>query len=140
VHDWRACPFAHPTENARRRDPRAAKYLPIPCPDYKRGICLRGDACNYSHGVYECWLHPAKYRTQLCKEGPACRRPVCFFAHSVLDIRQPTHLWAAGAQPTAAAVSLAAAPVPEVSSGARAWLLPAGQGGRRWRPTGPGPT
>ncbi|KAL4448901.1 hypothetical protein ABPG77_007618 [Micractinium sp. CCAP 211/92] len=91
VHDWRACPFAHPTENARRRDPRLVKYLPVPCPDYKRGICLRGDACTYSHGVYECWLHPAKYRTQLCKEGPNCRRPVCFFAHSVLDLRQPTH-------------------------------------------------
>ena len=41
VHDWRACPFAHPTENARRRDPRVVQYLPIPCPDYKRGICLR---------------------------------------------------------------------------------------------------
>ncbi|KAL4422777.1 hypothetical protein ABPG75_008974 [Micractinium tetrahymenae] len=91
VHDWRACPFAHPTENARRRDPRLVKYLPVPCPDYKRGICLRGDSCTYSHGVYECWLHPAKYRTQLCKEGPNCRRPVCFFAHSVLDLRQPTH-------------------------------------------------
>lgn len=53
----------------------------------------RGDTCPYSHGVYECWLHPAKYRTQLCKEGPHCRRPVCFFAHSVLDLRQPTHVW-----------------------------------------------
>ena len=56
-------------------------------------VCCRGDACPYSHGVYECWLHPAKYRTQLCKEGPHCRRPVCFFAHSVLDLRQPTHVW-----------------------------------------------
>lgn len=93
VHDWRSCPFAHPTENARRRDPRTTRYLPVPCPDYKRGICMRGDTCPYSHGVYECWLHPAKYRTQLCKEGPQCRRPVCFFAHSVGDLRQPTHLW-----------------------------------------------
>lgn len=41
VHDWRACPFAHPTENARRRDPRLHKYLPVPCPEYKRGICFR---------------------------------------------------------------------------------------------------
>lgn len=92
VHDWRACPFAHPTENARRRDPRFVDYLPVPCPDYKRGLCLRGDGCPYSHGVYECWLHPAKYRTQLCKEGPHCRRPVCFFAHSVTDLRQPTRV------------------------------------------------
>jgi hypothetical protein len=89
VHDWRSCPFAHPTENARRRDPRAARYLPVPCPDYKRGICLRGDGCPYAHGVYECWLHPARYRTQLCKEGPRCRRPVCFFAHAVAHLRAP---------------------------------------------------
>ncbi|PSC76370.1 Prolyl 4-hydroxylase subunit alpha-2 [Micractinium conductrix] len=114
VHDWRACPFAHPTENARRRDPRMVKYLPIPCPDYKRGICLRGDACNYSHGVYECWLHPAKYRTQLCKEGPNCRRPVCFFAHSVLDLRQPIHVYdphaaAAGAEEVQASMATALA-------------------------------
>lgn len=112
VHDWRACPFAHPTENARRRDPRLARYLPVPCPDYKRGICLRGDTCSYSHGVYECWLHPAKYRTQLCKEGPHCRRPVCFFAHSVLDLRQPSHLWdghaGAGAAPEMQAPTVAA--------------------------------
>ena len=40
VHDWRSCPFAHPTENARRRDPREYRYMPLPCPDYKRGICL----------------------------------------------------------------------------------------------------
>lgn len=108
VHDWRACPFAHPTENARRRDPRLVKYLPVPCPDYKRGICLRGDACSYSHGVYECWLHPAKYRTQLCKEGPNCRRPVCFFAHSVLDLRQPTHSYdpaASGSEDVQASVA-----------------------------------
>lgn len=93
VHDWRSCPFAHPTENARRRDPRQVQYLPVPCPDYKRGICMAGDACPYSHGVYECWLHPAKYKTQLCKEGPHCSRPVCFFAHSVTDLRQPTHVF-----------------------------------------------
>ena len=40
VHDWRSCPFAHPTENARRRDPREVKYMPVPCPDYKCGLCL----------------------------------------------------------------------------------------------------
>ena len=81
---------SHPTENARRRDPRIYNYAPVPCPAYKKGICLRGDACSYSHGVYEAWLHPAKYRTQLCKEGLQCRRPVCFFAHSLEDLRQPT--------------------------------------------------
>lgn len=88
VHDWRTCPFSHPTENARRRDPREHRYLAVPCPEYKKGICLLGDTCPYAHGVYECWLHPCKYRTQLCKDGEACRRPVCFFAHSQRDLRQ----------------------------------------------------
>ena len=126
VHDWRSCPFAHPTENARRRDPRTTRYLPVPCPDYKRGICMRGDTCPYSHGVYECWLHPAKYRTQLCKEGPSCHRPVCFFAHSVGHLRQPTHLWngnsseeaiaAMSQPPSAAAALILQAPVSEIEA------------------------
>ena len=57
VHDWRACPFAHPTENARRRDPRLVKYQPIPCPDYKRGICLRC-ACGTAVSALR-WRQPA---------------------------------------------------------------------------------
>ena len=60
AHDWRACPFAHPTENARRRDPREFRYCSIPCPDYKQGFCIRGDSCPYAHGVFECWLHPSR--------------------------------------------------------------------------------
>lgn len=47
VHDWRSCPFAHPTENARRRDPREVKYMPVPCPDYKRGLCLMVRPTSY---------------------------------------------------------------------------------------------
>ena len=60
------------------------------------GMSAQGDACTYSHGVYECWLHPAKYRTQLCKDGAQCRRPVCFFAHSVSELRSPTYTWENG--------------------------------------------
>ena len=26
-------------------------------------------------------LHPARFKTQLCKNGAACTRPLCFFAH-----------------------------------------------------------
>lgn len=96
AHDWRACPFAHPTENARRRDPREYSYRCTPCPDYKQGFCVRGDACTYAHGVFECWLHPARYRTQLCKDCFTCRRPVCFFAHSLAELRAPVQ---AGCKP-----------------------------------------
>jgi hypothetical protein len=38
----------HPTENARRRDPREVRYAAVACPDYKQGMCLRGDTCQYA--------------------------------------------------------------------------------------------
>ncbi|KAK8961917.1 Zinc finger CCCH domain-containing protein 24 [Platanthera guangdongensis] len=86
-HDWTECPFAHPGENARRRDPRRFPYSSTPCSEFRRGNCPKGDHCEYSHGVFECWLHPAQYRTRLCKEAKSCSRRVCFFAHSSNDLR-----------------------------------------------------
>lgn len=90
-HDWTECPFAHPGENARRRDPRKFHYSCLPCPDFRKGTCGRGDLCGYAHGVFESWLHPAQYRTRLCKDGTSCARPVCFFAHSSEELR-PTYV------------------------------------------------
>ncbi|KAL0407733.1 UNVERIFIED_CONTAM: Zinc finger CCCH domain-containing protein 20 [Sesamum radiatum] len=86
-HDWTECPFAHPGEKARRRDPRKYHYSGSACPDFRRGACKRGDACEYAHGVFECWLHPARYRTQPCKDGVHCRRRICFFAHTPEQLR-----------------------------------------------------
>eukprot|EP00250_Pteridium_aquilinum_P011293 c19971_g1_i1 orf=930-3260(-) len=86
-HDWTECPFAHPGEKARRRDPRRFHYSGTACPDFRRGTCRRGDSCELSHGVFECWLHPARYRTQLCKDSKSCKRRVCFFAHSPAQLR-----------------------------------------------------
>uniref|UniRef100_A0A0E0PIL5 C3H1-type domain-containing protein n=1 Tax=Oryza rufipogon TaxID=4529 RepID=A0A0E0PIL5_ORYRU len=86
-HDWTECPFAHPGEKARRRDPRRYCYSGTACPDFRKGGCKRGDACEFAHGVFECWLHPARYRTQPCKDGTACRRRVCFFAHTPDQLR-----------------------------------------------------
>ncbi|TVU17087.1 hypothetical protein EJB05_33100, partial [Eragrostis curvula] len=86
-HDWTDCPFAHPGEKARRRDPRRYHYSGAACPDFRKGGCKRGDACEFAHGVFECWLHPARYRTQPCKDGTACRRRVCFFAHTPDQLR-----------------------------------------------------
>ena len=34
-----------------------------------------------------------RFRTQLCKDGNKCRRPVCFFSHSLTELRSPTHTW-----------------------------------------------
>ncbi|XP_051152493.1 zinc finger CCCH domain-containing protein 20-like [Andrographis paniculata] len=86
-HDWTECPFAHPGEKARRRDPRKFHYSGAACPDFRKGACRKGDACEYAHGVFECWLHPARYRTQPCKDGMGCKRRVCFFAHSPDQLR-----------------------------------------------------
>ncbi|CAL9160802.1 zinc finger CCCH domain-containing protein 24 [Musa acuminata AAA Group] len=86
-HDWTECPFAHPGENARRRDPRKYHYSCVPCPDFRKGSCRRGDMCEYAHGVFESWLHPAQYRTRICKDGTSCARRVCFFAHTDDELR-----------------------------------------------------
>ncbi|KAG4393670.1 hypothetical protein GLYMA_03G138600v4 [Glycine max] len=86
-HDWTECPFVHPGENARRRDPRKFHYSCVPCPEFRKGSCRRGDLCEYAHGVFECWLHPAQYRTRLCKDGTNCARRVCFFAHTNEELR-----------------------------------------------------
>ncbi|KAA8526351.1 hypothetical protein F0562_008446 [Nyssa sinensis] len=86
-HDWTDCPFAHPGEKARRRDPRRYHYFGTICPEFRRGSCSRGDNCEFAHGVFECWLHPARYRTEACKDGKNCKRKVCFFAHSARQLR-----------------------------------------------------
>ncbi|XP_022751724.1 zinc finger CCCH domain-containing protein 20-like [Durio zibethinus] len=86
-HDWTQCPYAHPGEKARRRDPRKCHYSGTACPDFRKGNCRKGDSCEFAHGVFECWLHPARYRTQPCKDGPCCRRRVCFFAHTPGQLR-----------------------------------------------------
>ncbi|KAK4255532.1 hypothetical protein QN277_008520 [Acacia crassicarpa] len=87
-HDWTDCPFAHPGEKARRRDPRKYHYSGIICPEYRRsGACKRGDSCEFAHGVFECWLHPARYKTEACKDGKNCKRKVCFFAHTPRQLR-----------------------------------------------------
>uniref|UniRef100_A0ACD5TQ72 Uncharacterized protein n=1 Tax=Avena sativa TaxID=4498 RepID=A0ACD5TQ72_AVESA len=107
-HDWTDCPFAHPGEKARRRDPRRYCYSGASCPDFRKGGCKRGDACEFAHGVFECWLHPARYRTQPCKDGTACRRRVCFFAHTPDQLRAmppQQHGQGQGSSPRSVAVS-----------------------------------
>lgn len=86
-HDWTDCPFAHPGEKARRRDPRRYHYSGTVCSEFRRGNCGRGDNCEFAHGVFECWLHPSRYRTEACKDGKNCKRKICFFAHSPRQLR-----------------------------------------------------
>ncbi len=61
THDWSLCPFSHPQEKARRRDPKTHKYTGIACPSMKKeGSCAFGDHCPYAHNVFEYWLHPTR--------------------------------------------------------------------------------
>ena len=117
-HDWTVCPYAHPGEKAKRRDPRVHSYTGIACPNMKKvsltftlqssacmyacmsskppytswhcrtsvltiqprsvqdQACVRGDNCPYAHNVFEYWLHPTRYRTQLCNDMEKCNRKV----------------------------------------------------------------
>ncbi|KAI4384536.1 hypothetical protein MLD38_002677 [Melastoma candidum] len=98
-HDWTECPFVHPGENARRRDPRKYAYTCVPCPEFRKGSCQKGDSCEYAHGVFESWLHPAQYRTRLCKDETGCSRRVCFFAHKPEELR-PVYASTGSAMPS----------------------------------------
>lgn len=90
-HDWTSCPYAHSGESARRRDPSV--YRPIPCPESKTGRpCPRGESCKYAHNDFEYWLHPTRYCTEYCKQGPGCKRRVCFFAHKPSELRKPADI------------------------------------------------
>uniref|UniRef100_A0A7N1A105 C3H1-type domain-containing protein n=1 Tax=Kalanchoe fedtschenkoi TaxID=63787 RepID=A0A7N1A105_KALFE len=103
-HDWTECPFVHPGENARRRDPRKYPYTCVPCPEFRKGSCRQGDACEYAHGVFESWLHPAQYKTRLCKDEVGCARKVCFFAHKPEELR-PVYASTGSAMPSPKSLS-----------------------------------
>uniref|UniRef100_A0A383W9W2 C3H1-type domain-containing protein n=1 Tax=Tetradesmus obliquus TaxID=3088 RepID=A0A383W9W2_TETOB len=114
-HSWVDCPFAHIGEKAKRRDLRFFTYTPELCQDAKRNVeCPRGDACGKSHHVFESWLHPQLYRTRMCAAGIRCMRPVCFFAHTREQLRQPSKPSAG----QAAAQLVAAAAVATAAGGA----------------------
>ncbi|GAY55633.1 hypothetical protein CUMW_165710 [Citrus unshiu] len=87
THDWTDCPYAHRGEKAQRRDPRRIPYCAIACPAFRNGRCYKGDSCEFAHGVFEYWLHPARYRTRACNAGRFCQRKVCFFAHTPEQLR-----------------------------------------------------
>lgn len=89
-HNWKRCPFAHEGESARRRDPRTHSYSDVMCPEARKGqTCPRGDDCPFTHSLFEYWLLPSRFKTQLCSKRDACRRTFCFFAHDESELREP---------------------------------------------------
>lgn len=88
-HNWKRCPFAHEGESERRRDPRVFKYSAVVCPATKKGVeCPSGDDCPWAHNVFEYWLHPQRFRTEMCSKKDTCKRRFCFFAHSKSELRE----------------------------------------------------
>ncbi len=85
--DWDMCPFAHAGEVVTRRPPQT--HLPKLCPKARRA-CRKGRACPYAHNVFEHWLHPSRFKTEICQHAAACTRPMCFFAHYPDEVRAPS--------------------------------------------------
>lgn len=56
----------------------------------QNGTCRRGDACPFAHGVFESWLHPSRYRTQVGARLPILAAAVA--CESVLIASQATAL------------------------------------------------
>jgi len=124
-HDWTACPYAHPGEAARRRDPRRVAYAGEPCPDFRRrpgAACPRGTACPFAHGTFELWLHPSRYRTRPCRAGAACRRRVCFFAHAAAELRAAPKDDSLSLSPKSTLASLWESPPVSPVEGRMRWL------------------
>lgn len=124
-HDWTACPYAHPGEAARRRDPRRVAYAGEPCPDFRRrpgAACPRGSACPFAHGTFELWLHPSRYRTRPCRAGAACRRRVCFFAHAAAELRAAPKDDSLSLSPKSTLASLWESPPVSPVEGRMRWL------------------
>ena len=60
------------------------------CKFYSLGICDRGSACRFAHGVAEVHEQPDFSFTQLCKEFKRtgrCSSDSCNFAHDVSELR-----------------------------------------------------
>jgi hypothetical protein len=101
------CPFVHPGEKARRRDPRIHSYQALPCP-YDRKVCwqLRGVQCEglqlsgvqweVLHGTGLLSWHSRMYTAVYCW-------PVCMQSVSSGGEGSTTHkavwLWGSGGHP-----------------------------------------
>lgn len=95
-------------------------YLPgcssccFPPHTLQNGCCRRQDACPFAHGVFECWLHPSRYRTQVAVGFCSCTQSLCTAAHNSLD------------QPSASVVTascVADAPVSQIDHGVHRPML-----------------
>ena len=57
----RILPHPTPHPHHHRRDPMKFHYSGTACPEFREGNYKKGNSCEFAHGVFECWLHPAHY-------------------------------------------------------------------------------
>ena len=81
------CGAPHAFVRGPRPDPGVlscgtARQLAIPSHQAKRGFTEGG-----TRMMLVCHAH--RYRTQLCNDGTSCKRRVCFFAHTLPELRVP---------------------------------------------------
>jgi len=48
---------------------RATLHPPPPLHDPQKRVCPRGTECPFAHSMTEYFLHPSRYRTQMCNDG-----------------------------------------------------------------------
>ncbi|MBA0621646.1 hypothetical protein Godav_007247 [Gossypium davidsonii] len=64
-------------EKAQWRDSRKFRYSQSACPDFRKGNCKKDDSCAFAHGVFECWLHPIRFRLEMVVFGKGGEDDVC---------------------------------------------------------------
>jgi hypothetical protein len=69
-HAWAQCPFLHPGEHARRRDPRVYPYSPVACPDMKRVSATSPPRPQLGHCMVYV-VHADSFRHQCMATGHA---------------------------------------------------------------------
>ncbi|KAG8080059.1 hypothetical protein GUJ93_ZPchr0007g5303 [Zizania palustris] len=74
---------------------RVKKEYPVDptLPDIKSSVYASDEFRMFA---FKSWLHPSQYRTRLCKEGTACARRICFFAHDEDELRHVPYNSGAG--------------------------------------------
>lgn len=66
--------------------------------------------------MYSCTANIACLCLQLCKDGANCHRPICFFAHSLSELRTPTYTWTPGSEEATSQSAPPAADPPAVKA------------------------
>ena len=92
AHAATECPYTHPGEKARRRDPRRFHYSGSACPDFRKGSASQGTRASWRTACSSAGCTQAD-TAQLCKDG-ALRPKGVLLAHAPNQLRPPTDAFA----------------------------------------------